>query len=145
MNRILVATLADGVQALPGQKFFVLGGGFDNLNAAVFPAVFARISLLLALEIEAGTDVPMACKVTLRRKSDGEEILGAEINLVRNGSFDHSAVVWSGLDLPPLTLARPGKLILEATSADSKFSCEFEALGPSAPIFPGVENNSQIN
>ena len=67
MNRILVATLADGVQAMPGQKFSVLGGGFDNLNATVFPAVFPRISLLLALEIEAGTDVPMACQVTLRR------------------------------------------------------------------------------
>jgi len=145
MNRILVATLADGVQAMPGQKFSVLGGGFDNLNATVFPAVFPRISLLLALEIEAGTDVPMACQVTLRRKSDGEKIFEVGLNLIRNGSFDHSAVVWQGLDLPPLTLSGPGKLILEATSADSKFSCEFEVQGPPAPIFPGVDQNGRIN
>ena len=145
MSRVLVVTMADGVMAMPGQKFFVLGGGFDNLHAASFPAVFTRISLLLALEIEAGSDVKVVCRVVLRPKNEGAEILNITMNFTRNGNFDHPTVAWQGLNLPPLSLAGPGPLILEAACGDSRFASQFEVIGPPTPIFPAPGNGTSFN
>jgi hypothetical protein len=145
MPRVLVATMADGVLAAHGQKFFVLGGGFDNFKVNAFPAIFPRISLLLALEIEAGTDVPVACRIVLRSKANSQEIFAVELKFVRNGSFDHPTIAWQGLNLPPVSFAGPGTVILEASAGESQFASQFEVIGPQKPIFPVPGGSATYN
>ncbi len=53
MPDIEFAFLADAAQALPGEKFHVLGGGISRLEAAAFPFRHPHLALVVALTVTA--------------------------------------------------------------------------------------------
>lgn len=47
MPKLDFAFLADAAEAEPGRKFYVLGGGIDNITGAGFPLVHPHMSLVM--------------------------------------------------------------------------------------------------
>ena len=87
--RCTVALLADAAQVVGG-KLFVLGGAFDTLTAATFPATHRTLSLVLVLEVGPGDrnrDLELTTKLfdedgrDLRVESKGAFRVGAPSTL----------------------------------------------------------------
>ena len=135
MARVLVATLADAVAAAAGQKFSVLGGSVDTFHTQSFPVTLMPLALLLALEIEAGTDVKVDGKVSFKHPS-GEVFLDVGFQLARSGTHAKPSVVWQGLNLPPLNFTAPEHITIVASVPGSSYEFSLDVAGPTPAIFP---------
>lgn len=135
MARILVATLADAVEAGPGRKFNVLGGGVDAFQTGQFPVTMTRLSLLLAIEMAAG-EVNETKVLALFRGTDGKEFLRAELGLSARIPDAPAAVLWAGMDLPPIGIKTAGRISIEVSTGDSTYEFGLDIRGPATPFFP---------
>ena len=127
MSKVITATFADSVQARPGQKFSVLGGGINRLTPPNLPAVFNRLDVLMILEFEAG-EQKLNFKGTLRTPAgDSMAELTAEVN---REHFENSETAWLGAPLPPLHFQVPGRYTFELASGDSVKTFFLDVIGP---------------
>ena len=138
MSKILAFTLADAVEAVPGQKFHVLGGGIDRFSASEFPTTIFRLALLLALEVEAGNDVEFL--ITIKgRHANGQEFMSIELKGARNGPNPDNTVIWQGINLPPMTFNGPEKLTFVASAGESRRTISLTITGPLTVTMPASE------
>lgn len=132
MARILIATLADAVEAIPGRKFNVLGGGIDTFQANQFPVGLTRLAVLLALEMN--TEQSRQTKIELIfHGTDGKEFMRAEIGLSQQKPEPRTTVVWAGMNLPPINVTAPGRIAITARCGNSTYDFGLEVRGPLAP------------
>lgn len=85
MPKLDFAFLADAAEAIPGRKFYVLGGGIDSIGAAAFPVVHPHMSLVLRLHLhptEVGTDHVLDVRLI---DSDGGELARVNGNINARG------------------------------------------------------------
>jgi hypothetical protein len=82
------AFLADAAQAVPGQKFHVLGGGLDRVGGATFPLRHPHLALVVGLrvtvaEVERAHDLRFVLL-----DPDGGEVANATGSLTVHGHSD---------------------------------------------------------
>lgn len=136
MAQIRIATLADAVEAGPGRKFNVLGGGINELQARQFPVALTRLSLLLAIEMGLGEADETKVSISFKG-ADGKEFMHAEMGLSKRAPDAAPAgVIWAGMDLPPITVKAAGRIDIEASTGESKYKFHLDIRGPAAPLFP---------
>lgn len=135
MARILVATLADAVEAGPGHKFSVLGGGVDVFQTGQFPVTMTRLALLFAVEMAAGETGETKVLVVFKG-SDDKEFMRVEVGLAARIADAPAAVVWAGTNLPPITTKIAGRISIEASVGESSYHFGLAVRGPATPLFP---------
>ena len=109
MPDIDYAFLADAADAVPGQKFNVLGGGVSQLAGRTFPLQHPHLALVIGLRVTAAERDREHSLRFLLLGPDGREVATAEGNIVAGGHSDlHDAVVTFAIDLWNLTLPMPG-------------------------------------
>lgn len=133
MSRILVATLADAAEAVPGHKFNVLGGGIDTFQTTQFPVALTRLAVLLALEMNPG-EADQTKVLLIFHGTDGKEFMRAEMGLSQQSPEAHTAVVWAGMNLPPINVATPGRIQINARCGSSSYDFGLEVRGPVATL-----------
>ena len=86
MPRLDFAFLADAAEAEPARKFYVLGGGIDQIHARQFPTVHPHMALLMRFLVHpAETDRRHRLEVRLM-DSDGGEVLRVDGTLEPQGA-----------------------------------------------------------
>ncbi len=110
MAEIEYAFLADAAEALPGQKFHVLGGGVSRLSGPSFPFQHPHLALVVALRIgaaERSHEHDLSFEIT---SPAGEQLATAGGKVVAHGPPDPSDVVLTlAIDLWNLALPVPGE------------------------------------
>ena len=119
MARILVSALADSVDAPPGQKFHVAGGGLDGITVPGFPFVFGRLSSVIALALEAGERQVLLTAVVTDPDAKVLVQMGAQINRV---DYTQAGEIWLGLNFPPLNLTLAGSYKVSVRTGESEHS-----------------------
>lgn len=145
MPDIEYAFLADAADAVPGQKFHILGGGVSQLAGRSFPLQHPHIALVIGLRVTAAErDHEHNLRFVLLGP-DGKEVAAADGNMVAGGHLDpRDAVVTFSVDLWNLMLPMPGDYSLrilvngsERKSLPLVVSQNAEGLGaPQAPPAP---------
>lgn len=80
------AFLADAAEAEPGRKFYVLGGGIDQIHARGFPVVHPHLSLVMRFQVH-GTETGRQHSLEVRlMNSDGGELAKIEGMLEPQGT-----------------------------------------------------------
>ncbi len=74
--RLTAALLADSAQVSAG-KLFVLGGGFDTINARAFPAAVRGLAVALVAEIEP-SDRNRDLPISIRLLDEDGDAVGVE-------------------------------------------------------------------
>ena len=109
MPDIEYAFLADAADAVPGQKFSVLGGGVSRLGGPAFPLRHPHLAMVVGLLLttpEMGT--PHDLRFVLLTP-DGAELSSAGAEIVAGGPMDgRDTVVTFSLDMWNLTFPAPG-------------------------------------
>ncbi len=111
MPEIEYAFLADAVDARPGEKFNVLGGGVFRLTGPMFPFQHPHLALVVGLRmtsIERGREHDLEFVVT---SPAGEQLGTASGKVVAHGpAIDpNDVVVTLGIDFWNLALPVPGE------------------------------------
>ena len=88
------AFLADAAEAEPGRKFYVLGGGIDQIAGPQFPLVHPHMSLVVRLLV-ARDELGRAHVLTVRLADPG----GKELARIE-GQIDTQIAAIEGLALP---------------------------------------------
>lgn len=135
MATIIFVTFADAVQAVPGQKFSVLGGGIERLTPPALPYAFPRLDLLLIMEFAAG-ERELTFSALLRTPS-GEKLAGLDGNIGRQ-RFAESGVIFFGAPLPMITFSQAGVHILEVTIGESRKEFKLTVEAPKAVRMPEI-------
>ncbi len=109
MPDIEYAFFADAADAVPGQKFHVIGGGISQLAGRTFPLQHPHLALVIGLRVTATErDREHNLRFVLLGP-DGHEVASADGNIVAAGQPDlHDAVVTFAVDLWNRTLPLPG-------------------------------------
>lgn len=109
MPDIEYAFLADSAEAVPGQKFHVLGGGVSRLNGRAFPLQHPHLALVVGLRVTAAErDRDHEMRFVLL-SPDGAEVASAGGNVTAHGSGDpDDAIITFAIDLWNLVLPVAG-------------------------------------
>ena len=135
MPRVLVATLADAVDAGPGKKFNVLGGGIDTFGSETLPISMNRLALLVALEIAPGETSDLKA-LAIFKDTEGTEFMRLDMDFGSREPGGPRTVIWAGANLPPMAARTPGRMTIEVSSGDSRFELGLQIKGPAPAIFP---------
>ncbi|HEX8941281.1 MAG TPA: hypothetical protein VF763_14080 [Candidatus Limnocylindrales bacterium] len=121
MPDVEYAFLADAAEAVPGQKFSILGGGISRLAGRTFPLQHPHLALVVGLRVTAVEhDREHALRFVLLAP-DGNEVASAEGNVVAHGQGDgRDNVVTFAIDLWNLVLPAPGEYSLRVLVAGSE-------------------------
>ncbi len=113
MPDVEYAFLADAAEAVPGQKFHVIGGGISRLAGRTFPLRHPHLALVVGLRVTAAEhDREHGLRFVLLAP-DGSEVASAEGNVVAQGRGDgRDNVVTFAIDLWNLALPVPGEYTL---------------------------------
>lgn len=86
MPTLDLAFLADSAEAEPGRKFYVMGGGIDQISGPRFPLVHPHISLLMRFLLHP-TETGHSHHLEIRlMDSDGGELARIDGNLDAQGT-----------------------------------------------------------
>ncbi len=109
MPDIEYAFLSDAAEAVPGQKFNVLGGGVSRLAGRTFPLHHPHLALVVGLRVTAAEHDREHSLRFVVLAPDGAEVTSAEGNVVAHGQGDgRDNVVTFAIDLWNLVLPAPG-------------------------------------
>jgi hypothetical protein len=116
MARILVTTLADSVDARPGSKFHIAGGGLDGLTVAGLPSLFGRLSVAIALALAEGErKIPLSTDVI---DPSGKSLVHVEAQIERESSNPDE--IWFGIAFPPIQMISAGPYRVVTRSGESE-------------------------
>jgi len=102
MAKVIISTIADAVEGLPGRKLYVHGGGLSGIMVPSLPFLYGRLSLAIAIELEVGDQtVPISATFYDPMGNQLAEA-GAEIN--RQEPAQELEEVWIGLSFPPIPI-----------------------------------------
>jgi hypothetical protein len=133
---VLTATFADSVQAIPNQKFSILGGGIKRLTPPSLPATFTRLDILLIMEFAAG-ERELTFSAVLRTPS-GKHL--ADFNgTISRQKFDEVETSFIGIPLPPINFEEAGQHILDVASGESRKEFGLVVERPKVVRMPAVE------
>ncbi len=109
MPDIEYAFLADAAQAVPGQKFNVLGGGLDRVGGATFPLRHPHLALVVGLSVTAAETERTHDLRFVLLDPDGREVANATGNLTVHGRTDaRDHTVTLAIDVWNVTFPAPG-------------------------------------
>jgi hypothetical protein len=116
MPKLDFAFLADAAEAEPGRKFYVLGGGIDNITGAGFPLIHPHMSLVMRWIIHpAELDHPHHLEVRLG-DADGKELARIEGDIEASGSSaspGREASVNMVINMAQMRFETPGDFSIE--------------------------------
>jgi hypothetical protein len=103
------AFIADAAEALPGQKFHVIGGGVSRIGGRGYPLRHPHLALVVGLLMtaaETGRDHEIRFVLL---DPDGVELAGATGSVTARGSGDaRDAILTFSIDLWNVTFPAPG-------------------------------------
>jgi hypothetical protein len=109
MPEIEYAFLADAAESLPGQKFYVIGGGISQIGGRTFPLRHPHVSLVVGLLVTAPETERQHDLRFVLLDPDGAEVADATGSLVAHSRGDgRDATLTFAIDLWNLTFPRPG-------------------------------------
>lgn len=115
MPKLDFAFLADSAEAEPGRKFYVLGGGIDNITGAGFPLIHPHMSLVMRWIIHpAELDHPHHMEVRLG-DADGRELAKIEGDIEASGAgpLGREAAVNMVINMAQMRFESPGDFSIE--------------------------------
>ena len=142
MPEIEFAFLADAVDAPPGQKFNVLGGGITQIAGAAFPLVHPHLALVTGLTLtapEAGREHELRIALL---DPDGNEQASTSVTIVAQpqpGGRD--ALLTLGVDLWHVEFRMPGvySMRLLVNGSERKRLALVLVTAPGQQVVPGSE------
>ena len=116
MARILVTTLADSVEAQPGSKFYIAGGGLDGLTVPAFPFLFGRLSVAIVLALAEGERrIPLSTDLI---DPSGKTLVHIDSQIDRERA--EPAEIWFGIAFPPIQMGMAGPYRVVSHSGESE-------------------------
>ena len=147
MIRIAHAFLADAVDASPGKKFAVIGGGVSRIGGPTFPLVHPHLSLLVAVRVSQPTigNFVEPLSVTLHDRL-GALLTSLDVQIGYSVSrVATEEELFLPFDFYGLQFAFPGVYTLVAKSGDSTFTLPLtleHSVPPGVPPIPGTKDPS---